>query len=46
LIPQEVGAVSVVLTIELERETDRPRIAEVVESPGALAHGATQDAAA
>ena len=33
----------VVSTIELERETDGRWIAEVVELPGVLAYGATQD---
>ena len=36
-------AVSVVFTIELERETDGRWIAEVVELPGVLAYGATGD---
>ena len=34
---------SVVFRIELERETDGRRIAEVVELPGVLAYGATED---
>ena len=34
---------SVVFRIELERETDGRWIAEVVELPGVLAYGATQD---
>ena len=33
----------VVFTIELERETDGRWIAEVIELPGVLAYGATQD---
>jgi predicted RNase H-like HicB family nuclease len=37
--------VSVVFRIELEREVDGRWIAEVVELPGALAYGATQDEA-
>jgi predicted RNase H-like HicB family nuclease len=37
--------VSVVFRIELEREEDGRWIAEVVELPGALAYGATQDEA-
>jgi predicted RNase H-like HicB family nuclease len=37
--------VSVVFRIELEREDDGRWIAEVVELPGALAYGATQDEA-
>lgn len=36
---------SVVFRIELEQETDGRWIAEVVELPGVLAHGATQDEA-
>jgi predicted RNase H-like HicB family nuclease len=36
---------SVVLTIELERETDARWIAEVVELPGVLAYGISQDEA-
>ena len=36
---------SVVFRIELEREDDGRWIAEVVELPGALAYGATQDEA-
>ncbi|MBU2601360.1 MAG: type II toxin-antitoxin system HicB family antitoxin [Actinobacteria bacterium] len=35
----------VVFTIELEHETDGRWIAEVVELPGVLAYGATQDEA-
>ncbi len=34
---------SVVFRIQLERETDGRWIAEVVELPGVLAYGATQD---
>jgi predicted RNase H-like HicB family nuclease len=34
---------SVVFRIELERETDGRWIAEVVELPGVLAYGATED---
>ena len=34
---------SVVFRIELERETDGRWIAEVVELPGVLAYGASQD---
>jgi predicted RNase H-like HicB family nuclease len=34
---------SVVFRIELEREADGRWIAEVVELPGVLAYGATQD---
>jgi predicted RNase H-like HicB family nuclease len=37
--------VSVVFRIELECETDGRWIAEVVELPGVLAYGATQDEA-
>jgi predicted RNase H-like HicB family nuclease len=37
--------VSVVFRIELEREEDGPWIAEVVELPGTLVYGATQDEA-
>jgi predicted RNase H-like HicB family nuclease len=37
--------VSVVFRIELERETDGRWIAEVVELPGVLANGSTQDEA-
>jgi predicted RNase H-like HicB family nuclease len=37
--------VSVVFRIELEREEDGRWIAEVVELPGTLAYGATQDEA-
>jgi len=37
--------VSVVFRIELEREDDGRWIAEVVELPGTLAYGATQDEA-
>jgi predicted RNase H-like HicB family nuclease len=37
--------VSVLLKIELEQEADGRWIAEVVELPGALAYGATQDEA-
>jgi len=37
--------VSVVFRIELERETDGRWIAEVVELPGVLAYGPTQDQA-
>ncbi len=36
---------SVVFRIELEQETDGRWIAEVVELPGVLAYGATQDEA-
>jgi predicted RNase H-like HicB family nuclease len=36
---------SVLFTIELERETDGRWIAEVLELPGTLAYGATQDEA-
>ena len=36
---------SAVLTIELEREADERWIAEVIELPGVLAYGATQDEA-
>jgi predicted RNase H-like HicB family nuclease len=36
---------SVVLTIELERETDERWIAEVVELPGVLAYGNSQEEA-
>ena len=36
---------SVVFRIELERETDGRWIAEVVELPGVLANGSTQDEA-
>ena len=36
---------AVVFSIELERETDGRWIAEVVELPGVLAYGATQDEA-
>ena len=36
---------SVVFRIELERETDGRWIAEVVELPGVLAYGPTQDQA-
>ena len=36
---------SVVFRIELERETDGRWIAEVVELPGVLAYGPTQDEA-
>lgn len=36
---------SVVLTIELERETDGRWMAEVVELPGVLAYGSGQDEA-
>jgi predicted RNase H-like HicB family nuclease len=34
---------SIVFRIELDRETDGRWIAEVVELPGVLAYGATQD---
>jgi predicted RNase H-like HicB family nuclease len=37
--------VVVVLSIELERETDGRWIAEVVELPGVLAYGASRDEA-
>jgi predicted RNase H-like HicB family nuclease len=37
--------VSVLFSIELEQEADGRWIAEVVELPGALAYGATQDEA-
>jgi predicted RNase H-like HicB family nuclease len=37
--------VSVVFRIELERETDGRWIAEVIELPGVLAYGLTQDEA-
>jgi predicted RNase H-like HicB family nuclease len=36
---------SVVFRIEIERETDGRRIAEVVELPGVLAYGSSQDEA-
>jgi predicted RNase H-like HicB family nuclease len=36
---------SVLFTIELERETDGRWIAEVLELPGTLAYGTTQDEA-
>ncbi|MHB9150020.1 MAG: type II toxin-antitoxin system HicB family antitoxin [Thermoleophilia bacterium] len=36
---------AVVFSIELERETDGRWVAEVVELPGVLAYGATQDEA-
>lgn len=36
---------SMVLTIELEREEDERWIAEVVELPGVLAYGASQEEA-
>jgi len=36
---------SVLFTIELERETDGRWIAEVLELPGAFAYGTTQDEA-
>jgi len=37
--------VPVVLSIELERETDGRWIAEVIELPGVLAYGTTRDEA-
>ena len=39
---KETG-VAVVLSIELERETDGRWIAEVIELPGVLAYGTTRD---
>ncbi len=39
------GGVPVVLSIELESETDGRWIAEVIELPGVLAYGATKDEA-
>ena len=41
---KETG-VPVVLSIELERETDGRWIAEVIELPGVLAYGKTRDEA-
>jgi len=41
---EETG-VPVVLSIELERETDGRWIAEVIELPGVLAYGTTRDEA-
>ena len=41
----EETSVPVVLSIELERETDGRWIAEVIELPGVLAYGATRDEA-